>query len=72
MRRVQGWLVSGAARDTPYLMGIIWCLGFEEAPIAGQEVPLNFGARADAVSWALVASRDSYSPGVVLLWGEHE
>lgn len=40
-------------------MGIIWCLGFEEAPIAGQEVPLNFGARADAVSWALVASRDS-------------
>ena len=39
------------------------------APIAAQDAPLNFGTRAEAVSWAWVASRDSWCPGVVLLWG---
>lgn len=57
-------------RDTPYLEGIGQCTGVEEAPIDDQDVPLNFGARADAVSWEWVASWDSWSPGVVLPWGE--
>lgn len=29
------------------------------APISAQDAPLNFGTRAEAVSWAWVASRDS-------------
>lgn len=64
------WPVLGTPGDTPCLEGI----GFKEAPVAGQAVPLTFRARADAVSWVWVASRDTVRrlPGVILLWDERK